>query len=43
MAIKLPTLKKNNKFFWAFIVVGALFIILSIFLMPVWNGIDWAV
>ena len=43
MSLKLPELKKNNKLFWLFIVVGILFIILSIFLMPVWNNVEWAV
>lgn len=38
--MKLPTLKKDNKLFWLYIVFGVLLIIVSVFLAPVWGKLD---
>ncbi len=35
--MKLPTLSKNNKLFWLYIVIGCLMIVLSVFLAPIWG------
>ncbi len=36
------SLKKNNKFFWLYIILGVLCIFSCILFMPVWDGLDWA-
>lgn len=40
MKIQFPKLKKNNKYFWLFIVLGSLFVLIFAFLAPFWRGVD---
>ena len=40
--MKLPSLKKNNKLFWLYIVLGVVIILFAIILLPLWKRVDWA-
>ena len=40
--MKLPELKKDNKLFWLYIVIGIVFILFGAILIPLWKNVDWA-
>lgn len=40
MKVKLPELKKNNKFFWAYITVGVILVLIALLLLPAWSYTD---
>lgn len=40
--MKLPKLKKDNKLFWLYIVIGIVFILFGAILVPLWKNVEWA-
>ena len=40
--MKLPELKKDNKLFWLYIVIGIVFILFGAILVPLWKNVEWA-
>lgn len=40
--MKLPTLKRNNKYFWLYLVLGVVLVLFSIILIPLWKNVEWA-